>query len=64
MLGEKSIERGIGGIAEAVADAVLTRAIVAEERGERALRALGVRVEKVRPKLALWPKDAVPRRVA
>jgi uncharacterized protein (DUF58 family) len=48
------IERGISfegtPIAPAVADAVALRARIAERRGERALRQLGVRVERVLPR--------------
>jgi uncharacterized protein (DUF58 family) len=43
------IARGGPPVATAVADAVAVRALVAEERGERALRRLGVRVEHPRP---------------
>lgn len=44
-----SIPREGSAHADAVADAVAVRAVVAEERGERALRQLGVRIERPRP---------------
>lgn len=49
-----------GTVARAVTDAVLTRVVVAEERGERALRRLGVRAERLRPRLAQRDEQAPP----
>jgi uncharacterized protein (DUF58 family) len=49
---EPSIPRAGSPLAPAVADAVSTRARVAQERGEAALLRLGVRIERLRPKHA------------
>jgi uncharacterized protein (DUF58 family) len=66
---ERSIPQHGTPLAAAVGYAVCLRARAAQERGERALRRIGIRTEQVRPRVLPWshldapaaqPRDALP----
>jgi uncharacterized protein (DUF58 family) len=57
---EPSVPRSDAMQAAAVADAVAIRVRIARERGERLLRAMGLRVTRVRPTAPLHPSEPMP----